>query len=294
MDTSTIIDQLATPDRLPREALLAAAERREEMAPLFIAEIEEFLATAPDERISGEALFFMFHLLGDWRETSAYPALARLLRLPEDEINGVLGAAVTETIHRVIAAVFDGDPAPLYGIIRDPDAAEFVRMHMCEALAMAVRAGKLDRAAAVSFLHDCLAELQPRGVNYVWQGWQTAIIMLSLEELIPVVKVVFERGYIDPSWSSFDDFQVDMEEVLAAPGALWDDNAYYEPFGDTIEELSGWYGYFEEGQHEEEGEDRSDFAELQGEQAVNPYKKVGRNDPCPCGSGKKFKKCCLQ
>lgn len=22
------------------------------------------------------------------------------------------------------------------------------------------------------------------------------------------------------------------------------------------------------------------------------HKKVGRNDPCPCGSGKKFKKCC--
>ena len=22
-------------------------------------------------------------------------------------------------------------------------------------------------------------------------------------------------------------------------------------------------------------------------------KRVGRNDPCPCGSGKKFKKCCL-
>ena len=21
--------------------------------------------------------------------------------------------------------------------------------------------------------------------------------------------------------------------------------------------------------------------------------KVGRNDPCPCGSGKKYKKCCL-
>ena len=23
-------------------------------------------------------------------------------------------------------------------------------------------------------------------------------------------------------------------------------------------------------------------------------RKVGRNDPCPCGSGKKYKKCCLQ
>lgn len=26
---------------------------------------------------------------------------------------------------------------------------------------------------------------------------------------------------------------------------------------------------------------------------INLYKKTGRNDPCPCGSGKKFKKCCL-
>ena len=25
---------------------------------------------------------------------------------------------------------------------------------------------------------------------------------------------------------------------------------------------------------------------------VNKNKKVGRNDPCPCGSGKKYKKCC--
>jgi len=25
---------------------------------------------------------------------------------------------------------------------------------------------------------------------------------------------------------------------------------------------------------------------------VNKTKKVGRNDPCPCGSGKKYKKCC--
>ncbi|CAM2922530.1 SEC-C metal-binding domain-containing protein [Vibrio rarus] len=27
-------------------------------------------------------------------------------------------------------------------------------------------------------------------------------------------------------------------------------------------------------------------------QTLNPFKEVGRNDLCPCGSGKKFKKCC--
>ena len=26
---------------------------------------------------------------------------------------------------------------------------------------------------------------------------------------------------------------------------------------------------------------------------VNQFRDVGRNDPCPCGSGKKYKKCCL-
>jgi preprotein translocase subunit SecA len=27
---------------------------------------------------------------------------------------------------------------------------------------------------------------------------------------------------------------------------------------------------------------------------VTAEKKPGRNDPCPCGSGKKYKKCCMQ
>jgi uncharacterized protein YecA (UPF0149 family) len=28
-------------------------------------------------------------------------------------------------------------------------------------------------------------------------------------------------------------------------------------------------------------------------QKVRKYDKIGRNDPCPCGSGKKFKNCCI-
>lgn len=29
-----------------------------------------------------------------------------------------------------------------------------------------------------------------------------------------------------------------------------------------------------------------------GLREIRPKLNVGRNDPCPCGSGKKFKKCC--
>jgi len=31
-----------------------------------------------------------------------------------------------------------------------------------------------------------------------------------------------------------------------------------------------------------------------GEPIVRPGSRIGRNDPCPCGSGKKYKKCCLR
>lgn len=34
-------------------------------------------------------------------------------------------------------------------------------------------------------------------------------------------------------------------------------------------------------------------AEPKSAPVYQPGPKVGRNDPCPCGSGKKFKKCCL-
>ncbi|MEW6623620.1 MAG: SEC-C metal-binding domain-containing protein [Bacillota bacterium] len=40
---------------------------------------------------------------------------------------------------------------------------------------------------------------------------------------------------------------------------------------------------------EPEDDDEQDY-QLQPYRRSEP--KVGRNDPCPCGSGKKYKKCC--
>jgi preprotein translocase subunit SecA len=47
---------------------------------------------------------------------------------------------------------------------------------------------------------------------------------------------------------------------------------------------------FDLDQHGHEPEDNDE--EDEPEPSVS--RKVGRNDPCPCGSGKKFKKCCLK
>jgi SWIM/SEC-C metal-binding protein len=39
-------------------------------------------------------------------------------------------------------------------------------------------------------------------------------------------------------------------------------------------------------------EDISDLEKLLNPPQIVKSKKIGRNDPCPCGSGKKHKKCC--
>jgi hypothetical protein len=40
-------------------------------------------------------------------------------------------------------------------------------------------------------------------------------------------------------------------------------------------------------------EEEEPLAEEREEPYVRAEPKIGRNDPCPCGSGKKYKKCCM-
>jgi hypothetical protein len=116
MDATLILDQLDVRGRLPAEAIRAASADRASAVPIFVQAIERYLSAGGDLP-SPDALFFIFHLLGDWREKSAYRPLARLLRRPGNEIDSILDGAITETSHRVMAAVFDGDPEPLYEVI---------------------------------------------------------------------------------------------------------------------------------------------------------------------------------
>jgi hypothetical protein len=295
MEPAAILDALVRSEDLPREALRAAAERRADMVPLLVAEIESY-AAGGGRRVGNTPLFFIFHLLGEWGEASAYRALARLLRCPPDDVDAAISSAITMTTHRVMAAVFDGDPHPIYNIILDENADEFVRSRMCETLAMLVLQGRLDRAEAASFLGDCWINLQPRDHCFVWSGWQSAIALLGLVELRDIVKEAFDREIIDPSWLDYQDFEDDLALALLNPTERWGHNRdEYALFGDTIEELSTWYCFSEKYKQERERVRNMPLAPLfpPSEPVRNPLRGVGRNDPCPCGRGKKYKKCCL-
>jgi hypothetical protein len=217
MEPEKILHELTYADGLPREALKAASAQRVEMLPLLLNEIETYLALEPAARAKPTPLFFIFHLLGEWRAKVAYRPLARLLKLPGHEVDAIFGDGITTTSHRVMAGVFDGDPQPLYDIILDPRAEEFIRAGMCKALAMLTVRGELDRAVAGRFLRDAFMELQPQRQNYVWVGWQSAIAILGMSDLNILVKKAFDRGFIDSHVLGFDHFEEDLRRAMEHP-----------------------------------------------------------------------------
>jgi uncharacterized protein YchJ len=51
-----------------------------------------------------------------------------------------------------------------------------------------------------------------------------------------------------------------------------------------VEKEMGWWPVFQE-------PEKQTFRKTYTQHTIRKEAKIGRNDPCPCGSGKKYKKC---
>jgi uncharacterized protein YecA (UPF0149 family) len=107
------------------------------------------------------------------------------------------------------------------------------------------------------------------------------------------VRAAFADGRIDPGICNDKDFDRLLDDALERP----DDRARLadEEMG-TIEDALAELEAYPAWDDPEDDEMKNDhpLAWAVGRVPVrNPFRDVGRNDPCPCGSGKKYKKCCL-
>ena len=190
MDPAQVIEELGVAGRLPVEAIRAAQADRETMVPVFLRTIDDFLELRGP--VDPNALFFMFHLLGEWREKSAYWPLAVFLRLPPDVLDDPR-RCITETSHRVMAAFSMAIPSRStrsFGILK-PTSSFAPRCaddrHADAAWrAAARRDGGLPARLlfATRAAEDC----------YVWSGWIDAVAWLGLTELKPLVQQAFSAS----------------------------------------------------------------------------------------------------
>lgn len=275
MSHHDLIEALSASDFLPKAELREALANPGAIAGSVLAVLAVAAEGRELDKERSNLLFWGIHVLAAARDTRLFAPLVGMLRRQDaDGLDAILGDALTTTIARVLAGTFDGDVAPLHGLLLDSTVDGFARWEAFGVLASLTHAGKVDRVQT----HDLLIRFDDKRVavegNVGWIGWEETIALLGFEDLAPRARAARADGRITDEFSDAPWFQQTLRRALAKPDDVTRfDAVRHGPFDDPIAELS-W------------------TAEGAGQPVRNPVK-IGRNDPCPCGSGKKYKKCCL-
>jgi hypothetical protein len=285
---------LATEPTLPAFAVGMCTARIEESAPVLCA----LLARAADgEALSEDEATLAFrglHILGGARAHQVWPVLLRLLRRPEGELDALIGDGITETLGRIVTGVFDGDVEGLFDLIADRGVDEFVREAVWDAATFLAWDGRIERDRMRRFLAWFYEDRRAGDGDQSWIGWLEAIAHLGLRDLAPLVERAWSDGLVPIEVMEPHHFEQDLADAERAPDDIERLKRHRLGYIDDVLEALEWNDYEK---HAEGlgGDDWASNARAAApiEPVTNPMRHVGRNDPCPCGSGKKAKKCCL-
>ena len=269
-------------DEPPVEALRWALAHWDTASAEFIALLEEYADGSEDPDRPFDALFFIVHLAGDRGDKRAYRPLCRIM-LDEERLIGILGdIAAVETLKGVLIKCFDGDTGPLQSVIESPGADSITRGEALLALAWLARDGQTPEPEFRAYLGTLFEEALPKEPDYIWYHLSLVAAVLGYAEFAARTEAMIKSGLIPEEWLTLAELPLLLEsgDPVGKAGLEGEEVA---PFDDVIRSLEDW-------PWDEEFEDEEEEPQ---QPVINPLRHVGRNDPCPCGSGKKFKNCHL-
>jgi len=280
-------------DPLRREALAAADSMRAMLAQRLISELEHWVEDPPaaleeDGSLGMHAMF----ALAKWREDAAWPVFRRIFSLPGDVGYDLLGDLITEDGSILLAMVGKNRRDELRAMVEDEALDEYCRNACLDALTCLVAWGELPREAHVAWLRGLFTgKLRDVPANeHTFAGAVSAACDMEAWELRPEIEATYARGVVDDrfvdlkffldcqagkhrsQWRGFCEDHQPITDVASASEWLADSPPKDDPPSPLLDE------------------DLDAVGEL-GQPYIAPPK-VGRNEPCPCGSGKKYKKCC--
>ena len=195
--------------------------------------------------------------------------------------------------------------APVQALAENPGADEFVRAAAFYSLGTLAFQNQISTDSLKNYCRTMLAgELQ-----YDEEGGYLPIVLLNICEmhgfadLLPEIRTAYQRW---PEVKSFRKLKDVEDDLQAGEPDKYESSFHKDLVTDTIGSLENWHSFQPEAKYDDDGDFdlASLFPEPQSLQApagqefltegtfVREAPKVGRNDPCPCGSGKKYKKCC--
>ncbi len=235
---------------------------------------------------------YAMYLLAQFRETRAYPLLVQVFSAPGELPMDLAGDVVTGDLGRILASVSDGDISGMTSLVENERANEYVRSAALKGLVTLVACGKRSRDEVMAYFRGLIRTLD-RTPSNAWNSLASRCADLCPEEVVEDLRIAFEEGLIESFYIVWED----IEDALAVgrEAAMKILKERY-PLIDDVEKEMGWWACFEENKR------KWDLANVhfrppsvrgwKGAPVPKARVKAGRNEPCPCGSGKKFKRCC--
>jgi hypothetical protein len=297
METAEILHQLErATGKFARAAVEAAVARREEVTPELLRILEDTVDRAAQLDAEGDyiAHLYAMFLLAQFRETRAYPLVVRFASLPGDLLGSLCGDFITEDLGQVLASVCGGELEGIQSVIENEDADEWARGAALSSLVTLVAAEQKSRNEIVDYFARLFRGKLVRQWSHVWDTLVSYSSDLYPAELLDDIEQAYEEGVVDPGYIGFDDVKRDLamgkDQVLARLA----DDPHRRLVEDTVKEM-GWWACFRDDRTKGATQPAAP-ANLKSAVAFSQIKrttpKTSRNEPCPCGSGKKYKKCC--
>lgn len=282
---------------LPVKAIEEAREHRDLMIPKLIeAILDATVAARAGDIPKGQAHFFAIFLLTEFRAEKAFPVILEAFSLPGDLPFELFGDAVTSTLARIISQFAGARPELVDALIRDSRLNEYVRWEAAQCYVHLVRDQRFTRDEAVKRLQQHLRWAVAERDRAVVGSLICVLISFAPAEALADIKEAYRLGLVD---EGLVDIGTVERSIAEGEDQVRKELEWCPATGieDTVEELRSWASFAEKPappQFLPEPHLSTFRVPLAPETAPVPARgqRTGRNDPCPCGSGKKFKKCC--
>ncbi|MCA9172337.1 MAG: DUF1186 domain-containing protein [Planctomycetales bacterium] len=302
MELLEIIDRLdESADVLPVAAIQAARQQRDAITPLLIELLE---AAAHDWHrgleVESNGHLYAIYLLAEFRATEAWPAVLAVSSLPGEGPFDLYGDTITEDLAYILAAVLGDRTEPLDEMIVDRDLNLYVRWQAIDGLLFQFLDGVVTRESVVERLVSHLEWAIEAG-DELTEAIVLRLSDLGVESALPLIETAFSMGLVSPDMIDLESIQ---ETIACGDMGFLETIAGLRRPDDMIPYMSNW-AMFQEGVDGDT--DSFDFSSLKRmddgcddaayhleNTSTIRYEsaKIGRNEACPCGSGKKYKKCC--
>jgi len=290
------------PGYFPETELTEVIKNKEEITPHLLHSLEK----ARDEYETLDKDYWLhipaIYLLAEFREKKAFPLIIDLLKLSNNDLDSLYGDA-TSDMGNFLASTYDGNFSLLEKMIEDEKINEFSRWEALKALVTLEKEKILSKEFILNYLKELFEyRLSKEDHSLVWTALISTCFDLKAIELGEHALKAFDDGLIDEISTKRDE----IKNELIYKKNQFDSSRFFYTVKSAIDEMRDWH-CFKEKPEELDFED-DDYNDLLKEECfdqdceihhpkklqpvINP-RKVGRNEPCPCGSGKKFKKCCL-